>query len=62
MLDLTSMDFKDWKKTMKEYLHTLSLMTDEKLAQLLASKGFESIKLELQIELIKTEIDRRSGV
>ena len=48
-------------ESMKDYLYTLSLMTDEKLAQLLARKAIENVKMELQTELIKTEIERRSG-
>lgn len=57
-----SLDVTSLTETMKEYLHTLSLMTDEKLVQLLTRKGLESIKIEMQIQLIKTEIDRREGV
>lgn len=58
---MRNFDLTDFKTTMKDYLHTLSLMTDQKLCEFLACKGFEQIKIELQIELIKTELDRRSG-
>ena len=56
-----SLDLKNWKNNMKDDLYTLSLMTDQKLCELLARKGIESLKIQMQIELIKTEIDRRSG-
>lgn len=58
---MRNFDLTDYKTTMKDYLHTLSLMTDQKLCEYLARKGFEQVKLELQIQLIKTEIERRSG-
>jgi len=56
------LDLKGFPKSMKDNLHTLSLMTDQKLAEHLAKKSFGILKIQMEIELIKTEIDRRSGV
>ena len=57
-----NLDLKSIPDSMKEFLHTLSLMTDEKLVELMTKQGFAIIKMELEIGLMKTEIERRSGV
>jgi len=57
-----SQDLVATARSAKEYLHILSLMSDENLIKFMTVKTFQVIRLELQIELAKSEIERRADV